>query len=29
MFTQVAADVAGEINVMGNGDVMSWKMENG
>jgi hypothetical protein len=29
MFTQVVVDVAGEINVMGSGDVMSWWMENG
>jgi hypothetical protein len=29
MFTQVAVDVAREINVMGNGDAMSWQMESG
>jgi hypothetical protein len=28
MFTQVAVDVTGIINVMGSGDVMSWWMKN-
>jgi hypothetical protein len=29
MFTQVAVDVAGKINVMGSGDGMSWRMKSG
>jgi hypothetical protein len=29
MLTQVSVDVAGKINVMGSGDVMSWRMKNG
>jgi len=28
MLAQVVADVAGTINVMGSGDVMSWWMKN-
>jgi hypothetical protein len=28
MLIQVATDVAGTINVMGSGDVMSWRVEN-